>query len=118
MNMVNFIAEKIGHGGDIEQKTITIRNRGGHVIGYAKGFFVVHCTFSYADGPGTDYSKAFSKWLKGLDFEIENSYGETEWIQQLIGMIPIGRMNLSINHRWLVKSDSLSGKKRIMYTKS
>lgn len=76
MDMVNFIAEKIGHGGWIEEETIKIYNRGGYVIGYAKGFRIVHCTFSNADGPSADYSKEFSKWLKGLDFEIENSYGD------------------------------------------
>lgn len=76
MDMVNFIAEKIGHGGGIEEETIRIYNRGGYVIGYAKGFRISHCTFSYADGPSPDYSKEFIKWLKGLDFEIENSYGD------------------------------------------
>ncbi len=76
MDMVNFIAEKIGHGGGIEEETISIYNRGGYVIGYAKGFSITHCTFSYADGPSADYSKEFSKWLKGLDFEIENSFGD------------------------------------------
>ncbi len=76
MDMVNFIAEKIGHGGGIEEETIRIYNRGGYVIGYAKGFRISHCTFSYADGPSPDYSKEFAKWLKGLDFEIENSYGD------------------------------------------
>ncbi len=76
MNMVNFIAEKIGHGGGIEEKTIYIRNRGGYIIGYGKGFSITHCTSSYEDGPGVDYSGAFVKWLKGLGFKIENSYGD------------------------------------------
>ena len=76
MNMVNFIAEKIGHGGGIEEETIQIRNRGGYVIGYAKGFAIRHCTSSYADGPSVDYSSEFIKWLKGLEFKIENSYGD------------------------------------------
>lgn len=76
MDMVNFIAEKIGYGGGIEEETIKIYNRGGYVIGYAKGFSITHCTFSYADGPSADYSDEFTKWLKGLDFSIENSYGD------------------------------------------
>ena len=76
MDMVNFIAEKIGHGGGIEEETITIKNRGGYTIGYAKGFSITHCTSSYADGPSKDYSKEFSKWLEGLGFKIENSYGD------------------------------------------
>ena len=85
MDMVNFIAEKIGYGGGIEEETIKIYNRGGYVIGYAKGFSITHCTFSYADGPSADYSDEFTKWLKGLGFRIENSYGdncmdyETNW---------------------------------------
>ncbi len=76
MNMVNFIAEKIGHGGGIEEETIYIRNRGDYVIGYAKGFSITHCTSSYEDGPEVDYSGVFAKWLKGLGFKIENSYGD------------------------------------------
>lgn len=76
MDMVNFIAEKIGHGGGIVEETIEIRNRGGYITGYAKGFSITHCTSSYADGPSTDYSAEFAKWLKGLDFKIENSYGD------------------------------------------
>lgn len=76
MNMVNFIAEKIGHGGGIDEETINLYNRGGYVYGYAKGFSITHCTSSYADGPSVDYSGAFAKWLKGLGFRIENSYGD------------------------------------------
>lgn len=76
MTMVNYIAEKIGHEGGIEEQPITIYNRGGLVIGYAKGFSVTHCTSSYADGPTPDLSGAFSKWLKGLDFRLENSFGD------------------------------------------
>ena len=45
-------------------------------IGYAKGFSISHCTSSYADGPSVDYSGAFKKWLVGLDFSINNSYGD------------------------------------------
>lgn len=74
MDVVNFIAEKIGHGGGIEEQTVTLYNRGGYP--YAKGFRIIHCTSSYADGPSADYSGAFAKWLKGLGFRIENSYGD------------------------------------------
>lgn len=76
MTMVNYIAEKIGHDGEIAEENITIHNRVGLVVGYAKGFSVTHCTSSYADGPTPDLSGAFSKWLKGLDFKLENSFGD------------------------------------------
>ena len=76
MNMVRFIAEKIGYEGYLEEETIQIYNRGGQVIGWAKGFSISHCTSSYEDGPGIDYSDAFVKWLVGLGFSIENSYGD------------------------------------------
>lgn len=77
-NMVNFIGEKIGYGKvfeDDEEGVIRMYNRGGYVYGYGKGFTITHCTSSYADGPGIDYSSAFLKWIKGLGFRIENSYG-------------------------------------------
>lgn len=75
MDFVRFIAEKIGCG-EIEEETIHIYNRGGYVVGYAKGFSLSHCTFSYADGPSADYSEEMAKFLKGLGFKIENSYGD------------------------------------------
>ena len=75
MDMVNFIAANVGCG-FIEEETITLRNRGGYTYGYAKGFSLTHCTSSYADGPSPDYSQEMAKWLKGLDFSIENSYGD------------------------------------------
>ena len=75
MDMVRFIAEKIGC--DIsDETTITLRNRGGYSYAYGKGFTFTYCTSSYADGPGVDYSSTLKKWLKGLDFKIENSYGD------------------------------------------
>lgn len=85
MDMVKFIAEKIGYGDCIEEETITMRNRGGYPYAYAKGFTISHCTFSYLNGPSADYSKEFTSFLKGLGFRIENSYGdngmdsETNW---------------------------------------
>ncbi len=76
MTMVNYIAEKIGHEGGIDEETISIYNRGGLVIGYAKGFTITHCTSSYADGPTPVLSGAFSKWLKGLNIKLEISFGD------------------------------------------
>ncbi len=75
MGMVQFIAEKVGCG-PIEEKTITLYSRGGWTYAYAKGFTLTHCTSSMEDGPGVDYSGAMDKWLKGLGFRIENSYGD------------------------------------------
>ena len=75
MDMVNFIAEKVGCG-FIDEKTITLRNRGGYTYAYVKGFSLTHCTSSYEDGPSTDYSDEMAMWLKGLDFTIENSFGD------------------------------------------
>lgn len=75
MNMVNHIADKIGCNIS-EEETITLRNRGGWAYGWGKGFTFSYCTSSYADGPGIDYSSSLKKWLKGLGFRIENSYGD------------------------------------------
>ena len=75
LKMVNTIGKEIGCG-EVEEETIEIYNRGGQVIGWAKGFVLTHCTSSYADVPSTDYSKEMAKWLKGLNFTIENSYGD------------------------------------------
>lgn len=74
-DMCNFIADKIGCG-PIFEETIKIYNRGGYVVGYGKGFSLTHCTSSLLDGPSVDYSDTIKKWLKGLDFSIENSYGD------------------------------------------
>lgn len=75
MDIVNAVADKIGCG-EVEERTITIYNRGGQVVGWAKGFSLTHCTSSYETGPTPDYSFAMAKWLKGLGFTIENSYGD------------------------------------------
>ena len=75
MTMVNAIAKQVGCD-EVEEETINIFNRDGQVIGYAKGFKLVHCTSSYADGPSPDYSQEMAMWLKGLNFIIENSYGD------------------------------------------
>lgn len=75
MTMANAIANQVGCGA-IEEETIDIYNRGGQVIGWAKGFSLVHCTSSYSEGPSTDYSKEMAMWLKGLGFVIENSFGD------------------------------------------
>lgn len=75
MNMLSFICQKIGIE-EIEEETITIRNRGGWTIGYAKGFTMSYCTSSLEEGPSIDYSGVLLKFIKGLGFQIENSYGD------------------------------------------
>ena len=57
------------------EETITIRNRGGYVCAYGKGFSMSYCTSSYADGPEAD-CKYLLDFIKGLGFVIENSYGD------------------------------------------
>lgn len=74
MDMVNWIAEKIGY--PVYEETLTIKNRFGVAIGCARGFIVTHCTSSYADGPSEDYTPEFIKWLGGLGFELGDSYGD------------------------------------------
>lgn len=75
MSMLSFICQKIGIE-EVEEETITIRNRGGWTIGYAKGFTMSYCTSSLEDGPSVDYSGVLLKFIKGLGFQIENSYGD------------------------------------------
>lgn len=75
MDMVCLIADKIGIG-SIFEDTITIRNRGGYICGYGKGFTLSYCTSSYESGPGVNYAPTFMKWIKGLGFRVENSYGD------------------------------------------
>lgn len=75
MNMLSFICEKIGVD-EIEEETIAIRNIVGGVVGYAKGFTISYCTSSLEDGSSIDYSGVLIKFIKGLDFQIENSYGD------------------------------------------
>lgn len=94
LTMANAIAKEVGCG-EIIEETIDIYNRGGQVIGWAKGFRLVHCTSSYAEGPSADYSKEMAMWLKGLGFVLENSCGDngmdsstnwhdTFWVNELI----------------------------------
>lgn len=75
MDFLDAICKKIGISTP-EEETIVLRNRGGHVYGYMKGFSISYCTSSYEDGPSVDYSDTLVKFLKGLDFRIENSYGD------------------------------------------
>ena len=93
MDMVNWIAEKIGY--PVCEETLNLKNRFGETIGFARGFVVTHCTSSYADGPSVDYTPEFVKWLGGLGFELGESYGDngldsatnwhdTYWHKQLI----------------------------------
>lgn len=74
-DMVNFISEKI-KSTPIFFERIELYNIYGYHYGYAYGFTLTHCSSSYAEGPSPDYSKAFQKFLQGLDFEIANSYGD------------------------------------------
>lgn len=74
MDMVNWIAEKIGY--PVYEETINLKNRVGQTIGFARGFIVSHCTSSYETGPTTDYTPTFIKWLGGLGFELGGSYGD------------------------------------------
>ena len=41
-------------GNTTNEGTISIRNRGGHVIGYGKGFSMSYCTSSLESGPDVD----------------------------------------------------------------
>lgn len=83
MKMVNIVSEQIGI--DVEETTITHRNRGGYIYSHSKGFVLSHCTSSNEDGPSEDMTPVFMKWLGGLGFRVENSYGdngldsETNW---------------------------------------
>jgi len=74
MDMVEWICEKCGVC--LIEETITLRNRGGYAYAFAKGYQYSYCTSSYEDGPDVDYSDEIAKWLKGLGFIIENSYGD------------------------------------------
>lgn len=75
MGVVNGVFNYLGIPCPVVE-TIKLYNRGGHIYAYAKGFSITHCTSSYADGPSEDYSIPLSKFLKGLGFYIENSYGD------------------------------------------
>lgn len=75
LDVLNAVCKHIG----IDEpyiETIYLRNRGGYIYGYAKGFTLTHCTSSLTDGPSFDYSRTLSKFIKGLGFRIENSYGD------------------------------------------
>ena len=75
-DMVQYISEKVGCSVDDEEKVIELRNRGGHTYAFGKGFTISYCTSSLADGPGEDYSDTLIKWIEGIGFRIENSYGD------------------------------------------
>lgn len=75
-DMVQYISEKVGCPIEDEEEVIELRNRGGYTYAYGKGFTISYCTSSLADGPGVDYSDTLIKWLKGIGFSIENSYGD------------------------------------------
>jgi hypothetical protein len=57
------------------EETIAIHNRGGHVIGYGKGFSMSYCTSSLECGSDVD-CKYLINFIRGLGFVIENSHGD------------------------------------------
>lgn len=72
--MVDIVCEKLGI--DVEETTIEHRSVYGVLCGFSKGYVISHCTSSYADGPSEDMAPVFIKWLGGLGFYVENSYGD------------------------------------------
>lgn len=74
MQMVEMIAEQIGIS--VNETTVDYRNVWGDTIGVAKGFTLSHCTSSLEDGPSEDMTPVFMKWVKGLGFEVCNSFGD------------------------------------------
>lgn len=61
--------------GESNETVIPLINRGGYTYGYGKGFQLSYCTSSYANGPDPD-PKYIIDFIKGLNFTIENSYGD------------------------------------------
>lgn len=74
MKMVEIVCDQLGIY--VEETTIEHRNRGGYIYGFSKGFVLSHCTSSYADGPSENMTPVFMRWLGGLGFHVENSYGD------------------------------------------
>ena len=62
-------------GQTTNEETITIRNRGGYIFARGKGFSMSYCTSSYTDSPEPNF-KYLLKFIEGLGFTIENSYGD------------------------------------------
>ena len=75
MTIVQAVCKEIGIG-ELGEQVIFMRNRGGYIYGYGKGFALTHCTSSLSDGPSLDYTPTFIKFLGGLGFRVENSYGD------------------------------------------
>lgn len=57
------------------EEVIELSNRGGWTYAYGKGFCLSYRTSSMLDGPDAD-PKYIIKFIKGLGFCIENSYGD------------------------------------------
>ena len=72
--MVDIVCEKLGI--DVEETTIEHRSVYGVLYGFSKGYVISHCTSSLADGPSEDMAPVFMRWLGGLGFHVENSYGD------------------------------------------
>lgn len=74
MKMVEIVCEQLGIY--VEETTIEHRSVYGVLYGFSKGFVLSHCTSSYETGPTEDMTPVFMKWLGGLGFHVENSYGD------------------------------------------
>lgn len=72
--MVDIVCEQLGI--DVEETTIEHQSVFGVLYGFSKGYVLSHCTSSLADGPSEDMAPVFIKWLEGLGFHVENSYGD------------------------------------------
>lgn len=74
MEMVDIVCDHLGIY--VEETTIEHQSVYGIPIGFSKGFVLSHCTSSYADGPSKDMTPIFMRWLGGIGFHVENSYGD------------------------------------------
>lgn len=72
--MVDIVCDHLGIW--VEEITIEHHSVWGVPIGFSKGYVLSHCTSSLADGPSEDMAPVFIKWLGGLGFHVENSYGD------------------------------------------
>lgn len=61
---------------EIDEAPIALRNRGGFVYAYGKGFRYTYCTSSMVDGAEYDYSKEIKSILCHCGFSLENSFGD------------------------------------------
>ena len=93
------------------EETISIRNRGGHVIGYGKGFSMSYCTSSLECGSLLTLSKVLVLLLRTV-------METTVWIVLLTGTTLSGLMTLCISHLRYMKKSLSFGKTKIIVTKT